>query len=76
MKIKILPFGQIAEIVAVGELDVSAVDVKGIRKELIEKYPALSERPFLISLNQEISNGNPAVNEGDEIALLPPYAGG
>lgn len=43
-------------------------------------YPAIGElihkKKVLVSVNQEIAHEDTEVREGDEIALLPPFAGG
>lgn len=43
-------------------------------------YPAIGEliqkKKVLVSVNQEIAHGDTAITESDEIALLPPFAGG
>lgn len=53
-------------------------------KELIELvnagYPMIGElilkRKILVSVNQEIAHEDTNLQEGDEVALLPPFAGG
>jgi len=43
-------------------------------------YPRVAElihtKRVLISVNQEIAQNNTEIHEGDEVALLPPFAGG
>jgi molybdopterin synthase catalytic subunit len=47
---------------------------------LDESYPDLAElihkKKVLISVNQEIAHQETIINEGDEVAFLPPFAGG
>jgi len=48
---------------------------------LIEtRYPAIGElihkKKVLVSVNQEIAHGETIIKDNDEIALLPPFAGG
>jgi molybdopterin converting factor small subunit len=53
-------------------------------KDLVELldvgYPMIGElihkRKVLVSVNQEIAHEETEVRDGDEIALLPPFAGG
>lgn len=53
-------------------------------KDLVELldggYPAIGElihkKKVLVSVNQEIAHEDMEIREGDEIALLPPFAGG
>ncbi|SLM48812.1 Molybdopterin synthase catalytic subunit (modular protein) [Nitrospira japonica] len=49
--------------------------------ELVNKgYPMIGEliqkKKVLVSVNQEIAHEHTAIGDGDEIALLPPFAGG
>jgi molybdopterin converting factor small subunit len=43
-------------------------------------YPAIGElihkKNVLVSVNQEIAHEETEIRDGDEIALLPPFAGG
>ena len=43
-------------------------------------YPAIGElihnKKVLVSVNQEIAHEETEIRDGDEIALLPPFAGG
>ena len=47
---------------------------------LHQNYPDIAElvhkKKVLISVNQEIAHPDTVINEGDEVALLPPFAGG
>ena len=53
-------------------------------KDLVELldggYPAIGElihkKKVLVSVNQEIAHEDMEIRDGDEIALLPPFAGG
>jgi len=54
--------------------------VKNLVELLDAGYPAIGElihkKKVLVSVNQEIAHEDTAINDGDEIALLPPFAGG
>jgi hypothetical protein len=45
-----------------------------------KRYPKLGEliytKKILVSVNQEIAHEDTKVQESDEVALLPPFAGG
>ncbi len=79
MDINIKYFGQVAEITGKTEDNLVLEDtstVKGLNDQLRDLYQ-LESTYYRISVNQEIMNNEDAVlNEGDEIALLPPFAGG
>lgn len=43
---------------------------------LTHQYPVLSELSFQIAVNHSIAKPNEVIHPTDEIALLPPFAGG
>lgn len=59
---------------------VSGQRVKGLVEILDAKYPMIGElihkKKVLVSVNQEIAHEETEIRDGDEIALLPPFAGG
>jgi molybdopterin converting factor small subunit len=54
--------------------------VKDLVELLHAGYPLIGElihkKKVLVSVNQEIAHEETEVRDGDEIALLPPFAGG
>jgi molybdopterin converting factor small subunit len=54
--------------------------VKNVIELVNKRYPKLGEliykKKILVSVNQEIAHEDTKVEEGDEVALLPPFAGG
>ena len=54
--------------------------VKNVVELVNKRYPKLGEliykKKILVSVNQEIAHEDTKVEEGDEVALLPPFAGG
>lgn len=54
--------------------------VKDLVTSLHDQYPDLGElllqKKVVVSVNQEIAHWETALVESDEIALLPPFAGG
>lgn len=56
--------------VTVGELK------KVVAGELPRLAEALGSRSILVSVNQEFAGDNTVVEEGDEVAFLPPFSGG
>lgn len=74
---KVLFFGRLKEIVGTSGLEIDGVDdLERLRKILLEKFPKLEKEVFAIAVNYEIVNGNIPLEKNDEIALLPPIAGG
>ena len=54
--------------------------VKDLIAALDGAYPQIGEllqkRKVLVSVNQEIAHPDTNIKDGDEVALLPPFAGG
>jgi len=77
MQINILIFGQLAEITRSRQVIFNDInDTETLKNVLQEKYPALSELPYLIAVDKEIVSANTILNDKSIVALLPPYAGG
>lgn len=77
MKIKVLLFGILAEKAgsAVMELeDVSSLDE--LKKHISENHPSFAGYKYRISVNQSLADEDISLADGDEVALLPPFAGG
>jgi molybdopterin converting factor subunit 1 len=61
-------------------LDFSSGTVSDLIDHVIREYPSLSEfvKPdrILITVNQEFVKQDTLVQDGDEVALMPPFSGG
>ncbi|HDZ41819.1 MAG TPA: MoaD/ThiS family protein [Bacteroidetes bacterium] len=77
MKIRVLLFGVLAEEAGRQELELDNVSsLDGLKKQMIAQYPSFADYKFNISVNHALARGNKNLHEGDEVALLPPFAGG
>lgn len=56
--------------------DADAITLLEIQTKLQECYPELKTSNYSFAINQKLVQGNPTLNDLDEIALLPPFAGG
>lgn len=77
MIINIKYFGQIAEVTQTENepFDFSKQTVSELIEALFIKYPELKNKDFKVAQNQEIVDAESQLT-GEEIALLPPFAGG
>lgn len=81
MRVKVLFFGQLKEIVGFGE-DQAELSEGAKVEDLFERYgrryPKLAEfRPSVVaSVNQEYASWRAPLTGGDEVAFLPPVSGG
>ncbi len=77
MQVKVIFFGVLAEVAAINIKFYSDVKSLGHLKMLIQDdFPEFVHYNFRISVNSVIVNNDPDLKDGDEIALLPPFAGG
>ena len=77
MEIKVLFFGVLAELAnAAGKKYEGVKSFNDLIRMIKKDYPEFVDYNYRISLNNEILNDDPMLNDGDEIALLPPFAGG
>ncbi len=79
MKVKILYFAQIAEKLGCTTEMFEIPDSMGseaLVDKLKVKYPELNNLTFAISVNQTLVQTDTKLEDGFEVALLPPFAGG
>lgn len=77
MNIEIKYFGMLAEVTGCTSeiLELQEVPLSGLKEVLFEKYPELKTKDFRIAQNQELVSDDTKLT-GQEIAILPPFAGG
>jgi len=76
---KVLFFGQTAEIVGTRELEISldnSIKANEAFAEVLKKYPQLKENKLLFAVNQEYSKGDEIINDNDELAIFTAVSGG
>ncbi len=81
MRVTVRLFARLRDLVGSGEFvrDVQApATVLSIWRSLVEDYPAIAEyeRSMSVAVNADYSRMSAPVNEGDEVAYLPPVSGG
>ena len=75
MNIKV--FGQLTDIFNGENINIeNAADLTELKNRLIDSYPALSGKTFVIAVNKKIIHENISLTQNAEIALLPPFSGG
>ncbi|MDP4188080.1 MAG: MoaD/ThiS family protein [Bacteroidota bacterium] len=76
MKIKIICFGEVADIIGKKQFELKdIIDSASLKGYLAGKYPALSKIHYQVALNKILNKADNFKNN-DEIALLPPFYGG
>jgi sulfur-carrier protein len=77
MEINVLFFGVLAEVTKTTVRHYSNIESFGeLRLRIEDEFPELVHYNFRIAVNNELAEGEPVLKTGDEIAYLPPFAGG
>jgi len=77
MKVKVRLFGIFSERADTSKLLIENVSTKDeLMDRIWAKYPDCKEMTHIVSVNQEIVNEDITLQDGDEVALMPPFAGG
>jgi len=77
MKINVLLFGILTDIAGTSKVELKDVEsVSAVKSWLWRNYPKSKDIDFQIAINSKIIVGKADLKNGDEIALLPPFAGG
>ena len=78
MELSLNYFGMIAEATNIQQekIDIDVQTINDLKLKLVEKYPAITKLNYQFAVNQHLVEDNFQLNNGDEIALLPPFAGG
>ncbi len=76
--IRVLFFGMLAGRTGTRETEVAprpGLTLSGVLEELRERYD-LPEGPFVLAVNREQAAPETALEDGDEVAVMPPFSGG
>ena len=73
---KVLFFGRLREGAPAGQVPPDIRDSDALRAWLGRGRPELLDASVRIAVNDEMILGNRVLDEGDEVAFLPPMSGG
>ena len=77
--IQIQFYGLLADLTGTTNTNCSIIEGETVEKlmtSLKEAYPELTEVTFRIAINHEMADTYTPIHSGDQVALLPPFAGG
>lgn len=73
---KVLLFGMIAEKADASEITISAPSTHALRRGLEQRITGLDRLSYALAVDRVITHEDLALTGTEEIALLPPFAGG
>jgi molybdopterin synthase sulfur carrier subunit len=77
MEIRVLFFGVLAEVTQTRFRNyLNIISFSDLIHRIMDEYPEFAHYNYLIALNSEIVNEDPELKNLDEIAFMPPFAGG
>lgn len=77
MKINILAFGQIVDIIGTSSWTISGVDnTDQLELKLTNEFPGLLNTKYALAVNKKVIHQNTTLSHDDTVAILPPFSGG
>ena len=77
MAITVYFFGSLVDINGQSKKDLNSFsDTDALNLMLQNEYPALIATKYFIAVNQQMIKANHELNNGDIVALMPPFSGG
>ena len=77
MDVTVRFFGVLAEIAQTSIKNYGNVSSYGdLILKIEDDFPEIIHYNYRVSVNNEIINSDPLLNDGDEVALMPPFTGG
>lgn len=73
---KVLLFGMIAEKAKASEVMIPANSTHALRRELEQRISGLDKLSYSIAVDRRIVHEDVPLHGSEEIAVLPPFAGG
>lgn len=77
MEISVLFFGVLSEVAGVNKKHYRGISsYEDLRHRVEDDFPEFVHYNFRIAVNNTFVNQDPSLSDGDEVAYLPPFAGG
>jgi molybdopterin synthase sulfur carrier subunit len=77
MEIQVLFFGVLAEVTQTAFKHYRNISSFGeLKMRIQDDFPGIAHYSFRIAVNNELVNEDPVLKTGDEVAYMPPFAGG
>lgn len=77
MELTVFFFGSLVDITGLAKkvMDLQ-LDTDSLNIQLQKEYPALLATKYFMAVNQQMIKTNRVLNNGDVVALMPPFSGG
>jgi molybdopterin converting factor small subunit len=77
MEITVLFFGVLAEVTKTGFRHYNNIrSFEDLKLRIEDEFPEIVHYNYRIAINNEMISEDPLIRNGDEVAFLPPFAGG
>jgi sulfur-carrier protein len=77
MQVNVLFFGVLAEVTGTQFKSYRDVNsISDLKLRIQDDFPEVTHYSYRISLNNTLIDNDPLLKDGDEIAFMPPFAGG
>ncbi len=77
MAIKVMLFGQLADIAGSNTLELENVgDTNTLQQKIQVCFPSLSQSKYRVAVDKKIITENTLLHNETTVALLPPFSGG
>jgi molybdopterin synthase sulfur carrier subunit len=77
MEIQVLFFGVLAEVTQTRVKHYRNVgSFNDLKHRIEDEFPELVHYTYRVAVNSEMINNDPPLKDGDEVAFMPPFAGG
>lgn len=73
---KVLLFGMIAEKAGATEVEVTSSSTRALKHELERRIPGLERMSYALAVDRRVVKDDVRLRGMEEIAVLPPFAGG
>jgi len=79
MEVKVKYLGMVSDALGLNSENVTfekTISISDFVSNLKQKYTNLNNLKFRVAINQKLLSEDTLISNGDELALLPPFAGG
>jgi molybdopterin converting factor small subunit len=77
MEINVLFFGVLADFTGMRRKHYTAIEsYSDLKHRIFDEFPGIEHYTYRIAVNRTIMNEDPLLRDGDELAFMPPFAGG